>query len=72
MCYTPLARPLYVYVRVESLARSIVLEFLRFYLAEAKTIAVAVGYVPLPDGDYAAGQAKLEAAAVGNLPPDGP
>jgi phosphate transport system substrate-binding protein len=70
--YTPLARPLYVYVRVESLARSIVLEFLRFYLAEAKTIAIAVGYVPLPDGDYAAGQAKLVAAAVGNLPPDGP
>ena len=70
--YVPLSRPLYVYVRVESLARSIVLEFLRFYLASAREVVPVVGYVPLPDADYAAQQAKLEGAAVGNVPPDGP
>ncbi len=70
--YQPLSRPLFLYVRLESLSRSTVLEFVRFYLATAGPLAAEVGYVPLSDAEYAAQQAKLEAAAVGNAPPDGP
>jgi phosphate transport system substrate-binding protein len=70
--YQPLSRPLYLYVRAESLASSTVLEFVRFTLASARDIVPLVGYVPLPDADYAAQQARLEAATVGNAAPDGP
>lgn len=70
--YRPLSRPLYVYVKAESLERAEVQEFLRFYLASAGEIATDVGYVPLPAEDYAAQQAKLEQAIGGTLPPDAP
>lgn len=70
--YTPLSRPLYVYVKADSLRRAEVQGFLRFYLASAGEIATDVGYVPLPDDDYAAQRTKLEEAIGGALPPDAP
>ena len=70
--YAPLSRPLFLYVGPRAWGRSIVREFLRFYLAEAKTVVPLVGYVPLPAADYAAQQAKLEAALTSAIPPDGP
>ena len=45
---------------------------MRFTLAAARDIVPLVGYVPLPDAEYAARQAKLKATTVGNAPPDGP
>jgi phosphate transport system substrate-binding protein len=45
--YTPLARPLYIYVRKSSLANPGVVEFLKFYLASADKLSPQVGYVPL-------------------------
>lgn len=70
--YQPLSRPLYLYARSESMARLGVLEFLRFTVASAREIVPLVGYVPLPDAEYASQQAKLEGAATGNVAPDGP
>jgi phosphate transport system substrate-binding protein len=70
--YKPLSRPLYVYVKVESLARPEVQEFLRFYLATAQDLAEEVGYVDSPVAVYVADQAKLEAAIAGTGTPDGP
>lgn len=55
--YSPLSRPLYIYVNKASLEREEVLEFVTFYLENAKELVADVGYVPLPDADY---EASLE------------
>jgi phosphate transport system substrate-binding protein len=68
--YTPLSRPLYVYVKAESLTRSEVQEFLRFYIANLEALVPDVGYVTAPTEDYVADQAKLEGAIAGTVPPD--
>jgi phosphate transport system substrate-binding protein len=70
--YAPLARPLYVYVKAESLTRPEVQEFMRFYIANAAALSQEVGFVDSPAEIYVADQAKLEAAIAGSAPPDGP
>jgi len=55
--YSPLSRPLYIYVNKAALEREEVLEFVTFYLENAKELVTDVGYVPLPDADY---EASLE------------
>jgi phosphate transport system substrate-binding protein len=70
--YTPLARPIFIYVKAESLERPEVQEFVRFYLANAAELAQDVGYVDSPAEAYAAAQQKLEGAIAGAVPPDGP
>jgi phosphate transport system substrate-binding protein len=70
--YTPLSRPLYVYVNAESLTRPEIQEFVRFYLANASFLAADVGYVSSPAGTYLEDQAKLESAIAGEAAPDGP
>ncbi|MCC6793382.1 MAG: PstS family phosphate ABC transporter substrate-binding protein [Thermomicrobiales bacterium] len=68
--YTPLARPLYVYVKADSLTRPEVQEFMRFYLAEVSNLAEEVGYVDSPLNVYLEDQAKLETAIGGTGTPD--
>jgi phosphate transport system substrate-binding protein len=68
--YAPLSRPLYVYVRADSLERPEVQEFVRFYLNEAATLAPEVGYVASPADIYAADLEKLTAALDGSGQPD--
>lgn len=68
--YQPLARPIFIYAKAESLSRPEVQEFLRFYLANTGTLSEDVGYVAAPDADYAAAQAKLEGAIDGTVEPD--
>lgn len=68
--YTPLSRPLFVYVKADSLSRPEMLEFTRFYLAEAPLLAADVGYVASPADVYAADMEKLEAAVTGSGTPD--
>lgn len=50
--YTPLSRPLFIYVSKRALERPEVREFVRFYLAEAPTLVPQVGYVPLLQAIY--------------------
>ncbi len=57
--YTPLSRPLYVYFTNESLTRTEVQEFVRFYLTEGAALAREVGYVEASDAVYQEGLAKL-------------
>lgn len=45
--YTPLSRPLYIYVRQSSLRRPEVTQFIRFYLDNVNNLASEVGYVPI-------------------------
>lgn len=50
--YSPLSRPLFIYVNKAALERTEVMEFLRFYLKNAAELSADVGYIALPDKDY--------------------
>jgi len=45
--YSPLSRPLYIYVRRSSLDQPAVAQFIRFYLDNVNDLAREVGYVPI-------------------------
>ncbi len=68
--YKPLSRPLFVYVKADSLKRPEVQEFIRFYLNKAAELAPAVGYVASPDEDYKADMEKFENEVKGSGAPD--
>jgi phosphate transport system substrate-binding protein len=63
--YTPLSRPLMIYVRKASLSRPEVRRFVEFYLEKAAELVSQVGYVPLEAGHYLAERARLDAEAGG-------
>jgi len=50
--YTPLARPLFVYVKESSMDRPEIKEFVEFMLTKSSDLVKEVGYVPLPDAAY--------------------
>ncbi|MCA9230655.1 MAG: PstS family phosphate ABC transporter substrate-binding protein [Planctomycetales bacterium] len=47
--YSPLSRPLFIYVRLESLKRPEVASFVSYYLKNASRLVGDVGYVPVSD-----------------------
>ena len=57
--YTPLSRPLYIYVKNSAARRPEVGRFLRFYLEKIDQFAVDGGYAPPTTDDKAANQATL-------------
>ncbi len=58
--YTPLSRPMFIYVNSTAIERSEVIEFVRFYLDNTGELTKEVGYVPLPESEYEAEKQKLE------------
>jgi phosphate transport system substrate-binding protein len=60
--YAPLARPLFVYVKNESLARPEVQTFLRFYVDNLAEVAETARYIPLPDDKQQAAADTVEQA----------
>jgi len=50
--YTPLSRPLFIYVSGESLERPEVKTFVVFYMENALDLVSEVGYTPLPEDVY--------------------
>lgn len=61
--YTPLSRPLFLYVKNAALARPQALKFVRYYLDNVADLATMAKYVaPTPD-DLSANAAALQAAA---------
>jgi phosphate transport system substrate-binding protein len=60
--YTPLARPLFIYVKNESLERPEVEAFLRFYLENLDQVAEAARYIALTEEQKAEQTAKLDEA----------
>jgi phosphate transport system substrate-binding protein len=50
--YTPLSRPLFIYVSRESLERPDVKAFVEFYMENALDLVSEVGYTPLPEDIY--------------------
>jgi len=51
--YTPLARPIFIYVSTKSLAKAEVKEFVQYYMTHGAKLSKEVKYVPLPDQAYA-------------------
>ena len=60
--YSPLSRPLFIYVSKTSLERPEVREFVRFYMEHGAELTAEVGYVPLSAQEY---QDNLEIAVEG-------
>jgi phosphate transport system substrate-binding protein len=58
--YKPLSRPLYIYVKNESLSKPEVYDFVKFALENAGTLAEEVGYVSLPQEKYDEALSTLE------------
>lgn len=50
--YTPLSRPIFIYINKEALQRDEVKAFVTFYINKANEIVPEVGYVALPDEEY--------------------
>lgn len=50
--YQPLARPIFIYLNVKSLAKPEVKKFIDFYMANGAKMAKEVKYVPLPAAIY--------------------
>lgn len=66
--YTPLARPLFIYVSKKSLDEKPELKaFVKFYITNAETVAKVVGYTPLPDEAYALALEHFNQGKVGTV-----
>ncbi|TYP95260.1 phosphate ABC transporter substrate-binding protein, PhoT family [Fodinibius salinus] len=59
--YSPLSRPLFIYVNKEAAKRKPVQDFVNFYLSNAGKLAKQIGYVPMPDSAYQAQKEKFKA-----------
>lgn len=58
--YAPLSRPLFIYVSKKAAARKEVSEFVKFYLANTKTLTKDVGYISLTDQEIEAEVVKFK------------
>jgi len=50
--YTPLARPIFIYVSTKALAKPEVKQFVQYYMTHGAKLAKEVKYVPLPASAY--------------------
>lgn len=57
--YSPLARPIFIYVSQKSLQRPEVKEFVKFYLTEGPELVKEIGYHPLPQARYDEGLKRV-------------
>jgi phosphate transport system substrate-binding protein len=64
--YNPLSRPLFIYVSKKSMDKPEVKEFVEFYLANVKTLATEVKYVPLTDAAYQMATNRLRSLQTGS------
>ena len=63
--YTPLSRPIFIYVNAKSAAKPEVKEFLQFFNRNAPKLVTEVKYVPLPASAYADNMSALDKARLG-------
>ena len=63
--YAPLSRPVFIYVSKKSAQRPEVKSFVEYYISNASKLVNEVGYIPVPDDQYAK-EADEFAAFVGN------
>jgi phosphate transport system substrate-binding protein len=60
--YAPLSRPMFIYVRQDSLQRPEVMTFAVFYMEHGAELALEVGYISLPAGEYLENVQKVQGA----------
>ncbi|MFM7056482.1 MAG: PstS family phosphate ABC transporter substrate-binding protein [Planctomycetota bacterium] len=60
--YSPLSRPLFIYIRKSALARQEVQEYARYILGDGQPLVSKVGYVPLDEAQLKASLEALESA----------
>jgi phosphate transport system substrate-binding protein len=65
--YTPLARPLFIYVSTKSFAKPQMKEFVNYYLANANKFATDLHYIPLSTTAYTKVQQQAAAMKVGSV-----
>ncbi len=65
--YQPLARPIFIYVNVKSMAKPEVKEFAEYYLTHAEKLSKEVKYVPLPAKYYTMGMNRLKSMQKGTV-----
>lgn len=63
--YSPLSRPIFIYVRKDALEKIAVMDFVKFYLANAGALSSEVGYIPLPEKVYARALQRVEQRTAG-------
>lgn len=61
--YSPLSRPLFIYVNNKAAARPEVKEFINFYIDQAPVLTKEVGFIPLTDEEYKAEKEKFNSFA---------
>ncbi|MGB9628007.1 MAG: PstS family phosphate ABC transporter substrate-binding protein [Thermodesulfobacteriota bacterium] len=65
--YTPLSRPIFIYVSKKSAERPEVREFVEFYLKHASKLVKQVKYIPLPDRAYKLAEERFAKKVTGTV-----
>jgi phosphate transport system substrate-binding protein len=65
--YNPLARPIFIYVKEDSLKQPHVRRFVEFYMKNVSRITKEIKFVPLPDKVYIANLKHIENNRVGSV-----
>lgn len=63
--YSPLSRPLFIYVNKKSLKRPEVKAFVDYYMEKSPSLVKDVGYVPLPEAEMQKNRQKVAEAVAG-------
>lgn len=58
--YSPLSRPLFIYVSESAAQRSEVVLFVNFFLKNVSSLVADVGYIPLPEEEYQEGMKQFK------------
>ena len=70
--YSPLSRPLFIYVSKKALARPEVKAFVEFYLSKDEKLVKEVGYIPLPGDALTKVKERFAKTALGSTFMDAP
>jgi phosphate transport system substrate-binding protein len=65
--YTPLSRPLFIYINSKALDKPAVKEFVDYYLTNAAKFSASTKYIPLPAEAYTKIAAKAQAKKLGTV-----
>lgn len=64
--YSPLARPLFIYLNSTGVQKDHIVDFVRFYLDNAGELAGSVGYIGMSADEYGKEKAKFESFVTAN------
>jgi phosphate transport system substrate-binding protein len=65
--YSPLSRPIFIYVSIRALERPEVQKFVQYYLESGAPLVTEVGYVPLTDAEQQLVRARYAAKTAGTM-----